>query len=1072
MATDTERLIFLLEANTKSLDAGLARAQKTADRRMGAMESRAVQMEKRLQASFAKGGQGLANLIGGTAVTAVIAATVKGTAGLADSYTNLSNQSKLYTTSSADAARATQMVIDTAADARVPLADLTKVFAGASRAAVQLGATSGEVEVLTEVIAKGAAIGGASQAALAGGLTQLSQALGSTKIQAEEFNSIIDGLPAVAQAAANGIEAAGGSVGKLQQIVRDGELTNSQLFRGLLSQLPAVQKAFAETTPTIAGSFEVLRTRLVEFIGGADDAAQATENISKFIIGLADNVELLGDASRVFISEMGKIAGVVVPVAAVAAAIVALNRVMVAYRTLAAAVALSNFAMGTSMTVAGVAAGGFTAAMGRLIAVSRAFMLTPLGLAITAIGIAIAIATANTLKKVEADRRAEQETEEVKKALQDYEYAAIAAANATKAGAKAANEAADAARREAVNKQELTKKNYDLARSAYAAAAATASREYSRTPESLDADIASARARAGDRSLSGKERVEAEQESRRLLNRRNSPAAFRDGQIRAQLAYNEAMLNLDKATKERDAAEESIRRSDTARASGGVQATGPAAEPAKAVRAKRGPKVKTAEQLASEREAAANRLRQAQETAKQAAEAVAQFQRRTQQNALENQIELARLRRENTDALEDQVAVMSRADQIAKDGIPTARETAQAQAQVAAVRQLINDERKRELDFMDVADDLELSRLYGLEARAAVREDILAVEAKRAAYAAQGKSDEEARRLATEDVKRLRKAEQVAVQKQLKLDKERYAIATLEAADMAASALLRQDELDLNERIAELEKQRVPNARELAEIERDRAKVLREIERFRVAEQNRTEDEITSLRNRGLSEPADRKDRVAQAEQDERGRARSEGRDYDPEKVLQRLTQEDKDILEGDVRTAWRQGVRAALDGDFRDFLSSVLSKAFDRAADSLADALFDVFKNIPTGTPTTGGVGNGGGFMAAAAKIIPFVFGGGRANGGQVKRGTSYLVGENGPEMFTAGANGVINNGRGARGGGGGGGAITIYVNAKDAVLASQLRSDMQQAVIQGVSTAGAYQDKYQKIDSRYKGK
>jgi hypothetical protein len=59
--------------------------------------------------------------------------------------------------------------------------------------------------------------------------------------------------------------------------------------------------------------------------------------------------------------------------------------------------------------------------------------------------------------------------------------------------------------------------------------------------------------------------------------------------------------------------------------------------------------------------------------------------------------------------------------------------------------------------------------------------------------------------------------------------------------------------------------------------------------------------------------------------------------------------------------------------------------------------------------------------------KTIGGVFGGGRAMGGPVSAGTTYLVGENGPELFTSGTSGTIipNNKMG-----GGGNTINITVN------------------------------------------
>lgn len=55
----------------------------------------------------------------------------------------------------------------------------------------------------------------------------------------------------------------------------------------------------------------------------------------------------------------------------------------------------------------------------------------------------------------------------------------------------------------------------------------------------------------------------------------------------------------------------------------------------------------------------------------------------------------------------------------------------------------------------------------------------------------------------------------------------------------------------------------------------------------------------------------------------------------------------------------------------------------------------------------------------------IGAAFGGGKANGGPVSRGTAYLVGERGPELFMPGKSGtIIPNG--------GGGSITVHIDAR----------------------------------------
>ena len=68
---------------------------------------------------------------------------------------------------------------------------------------------------------------------------------------------------------------------------------------------------------------------------------------------------------------------------------------------------------------------------------------------------------------------------------------------------------------------------------------------------------------------------------------------------------------------------------------------------------------------------------------------------------------------------------------------------------------------------------------------------------------------------------------------------------------------------------------------------------------------------------------------------------------------------------------------------------------------------------------------------ISLGSKVASFVggaFGGGRAGGGSVSAGTTYLVGEKGPELFTAGSNGAIipNNAISS----GGGNTVNITVN------------------------------------------
>lgn len=113
----------------------------------------------------------------------------------------------------------------------------------------------------------------------------------------------------------------------------------------------------------------------------------------------------------------------------------------------------------------------------------------------------------------------------------------------------------------------------------------------------------------------------------------------------------------------------------------------------------------------------------------------------------------------------------------------------------------------------------------------------------------------------------------------------------------------------------------------------------------------------------------------------------------------------------------------------------------------------------------------NGGGSSSSSSSGGQSRFGGGRARGGPVKRGLTYLVGEEGEELFTPGTNGHITSNRDMRRGGGGGltiagpliGSLSIQGgNAKE--IMREIQRELEHALtrswqvaLDGRSTGGA---------------
>lgn len=118
----------------------------------------------------------------------------------------------------------------------------------------------------------------------------------------------------------------------------------------------------------------------------------------------------------------------------------------------------------------------------------------------------------------------------------------------------------------------------------------------------------------------------------------------------------------------------------------------------------------------------------------------------------------------------------------------------------------------------------------------------------------------------------------------------------------------------------------------------------------------------------------------------------------------------------------------------------------------SLGESAMDILKNLANQLLRSGinQLFSVAGSMGPAGGLLSMLFGGGRASGGTVKSGTSYMVGERGPELFSPGRSGSITPTESL----GGGANVTVNVDASgssvegDSDRASQLGKMLGAAV------------------------
>jgi tape measure domain-containing protein len=245
---------------------------------------------------------------------------------------------------------------------RSPLEATAQLFQRVSIAAKDLGASQKEVLRFTENVGLALAQQGGSAAQASGALLQLSQALSGGTVRAEEFNSILEGAFPIAQAAANAIEGAAGSVGQLRKMVIAGEVSSREFFNAILSSSEALEAAFGNTVPTVSQAITVLSTSFTLFVGQADSFLGASSALANVIILLSGNLDFLAGVVSVAAVAFG-----VRYVAAMVAARLATFSLTVALAGLKAALISSG--IGVVVVGAGVLLGMFS----RLVSATGSF---------------------------------------------------------------------------------------------------------------------------------------------------------------------------------------------------------------------------------------------------------------------------------------------------------------------------------------------------------------------------------------------------------------------------------------------------------------------------------------------------------------------------------------------------------------------------------------------------------------------------------------------------------------------------------------------------------------------------
>lgn len=289
-----------LGMGTAQFEKGIKRAKKEADG-LGASLRRSL---GGIQREFAAGlGRGL---IGGLAA----GVSVKAAKDLIDQATKIENALKVAGLSGDALTKVYQRLFDAAQRNAAPIETLVELYSRAALQQKELGVSTEELLKFTDDVSIALRVAGTDARAASGALLQLSQALGSGTVRAEEFNSILEGAPTIAQAAAAGLKEAGGSVAKLRSLVIDGKVSSAAFFRAFEAGADTLRTKVAGAEMTVSQQFIRLQNVLVDVAGKFNTATGASATVGRGLERLADIVQAIGEVSaKVADGGLGKLIG-------------------------------------------------------------------------------------------------------------------------------------------------------------------------------------------------------------------------------------------------------------------------------------------------------------------------------------------------------------------------------------------------------------------------------------------------------------------------------------------------------------------------------------------------------------------------------------------------------------------------------------------------------------------------------------------------------------------------------------------------------------------------------------------
>lgn len=287
MTTDFGKYTIEIEADAAKLLAGQASADTALKQIENSVKKTANSADK-LDKSLDNLGGGFSRLAVAVKGYISIQALIK-LQQLSEEFTLLQARVTRLSSSSEEGARSFQQLVSIASTTGASLGDTVNLWQQLTATLKTVGATNSDVNRLVMTLQKIGTIGGSSAQEMANALRQFMQSVASGRIQAEEFNSVLEQMPELARQIADGM---GIPFNELRQLMLAGKLDIGEVLAATERRSDEINQQFEKMPRTVTQATNALVTQFGVAVSKIDDAIGASRYLAKLLDGAALSISV------------------------------------------------------------------------------------------------------------------------------------------------------------------------------------------------------------------------------------------------------------------------------------------------------------------------------------------------------------------------------------------------------------------------------------------------------------------------------------------------------------------------------------------------------------------------------------------------------------------------------------------------------------------------------------------------------------------------------------------------------------------------------------------------------------